>query len=350
MAFSPIVKPNQHFNTVLYTGNGANYRSITGVGFQPDLVWNKGRDNSWQNIITDSVRGATKNFYSDGTNGDVTDSSRLQSFNSDGFTIGTNNQINNNGNTYVAWCWKFGTTSGLSGGTITPSSYSINAAAGMGIYKYSGTGSAGTIAHGLGKQVSSIWVKRTDTSSNWQVYHRDGFGYGGATRFTKLNQTSTPATSSTRWNDTEPTTTLFSLGTDNDINASGGTYVAYVFCNTPGFSMSGEYVGTGNSNGPFVYCGFRPAYTLVHCLHSADWWGCGDNIRKTSVNINRKNLTINTNDTEGTLEIDYLSNGFRPRNTNGGMNDTGGVYQFLSFAAAPIVSNAVAAGVPGTAI
>ena len=161
--------------------------------------------------------------------------------------------------TYVGWNWKAGTTSGLSGGTITPSAYSINTTSGFGIYKYTGNGYAGAnIAHGLGKVPKMIIVKRTDSTPNWQIYH-EGMGNGKWLEFT----TGAAQTNTNRWNDTSPTSTLFYLGTDTDVNGNGNAYIAYVFCDVTGYSKMGSYEGNGDANGTFVYTGFRPEFIMV---------------------------------------------------------------------------------------
>ena len=350
MAYSPIAKPSLNFNLQTYSGNGST-KAITGINFEPALVWIKNYGTSnYPHSIFDKIRGVQNYFYTNASHADMASATSLTAFDTDGFTLGANTNNNANGQNYVTYCWKGGTTSVPSGGTITPSYANYDATSGIGIYKYTGTGSAATIAHGLGKVPTFMMVKRIDSSANWTVFHRDVMGYGGGTRYNELNSTGGISTDNSKWNNTNPTDTLFSIGSSTTVNASGGTFMAYLFCDTPGFSISGEYVGTGNADGTFVYCGFRPAFTLIHRLDSNDWWGVSDNKRQTAINDGTRGLmTANTEDAQGTLSIDYLSNGFKLRNTNGGTNDTGGVYQFLSFAAAPIVSNSGTSGVPETA-
>ena len=172
MAFTTINKSSVQFNTKLYSGDGSSSQPQTGVGFQPDWVWLKSRNTTDTHALIDSVRGATKFIRSNASNAEGTDTAGLISFDTDGFTVGNSGPYGANSQNYVAWNWKAGTTSGLSGGTITPTGYSINATSGFGIYKYTGNGTSGaTIAHGLGKAPKMILVKRLDSSPEWQIYH-----------------------------------------------------------------------------------------------------------------------------------------------------------------------------------
>ena len=338
MAYTTINKSADHFNTVLYTGNGST-QSITGVGFQPDFTWIKNRGSTDWNWLQDAVRGATKVIFSNTSNAESTQAQGLTSFNSDGFTVGTDTGNNGNGNNIVSWNWKAGTTSGISGGTITPTGYSINATSGFGIYKYAGNGTSGaTIAHGLGKVPTMIIVKRLDSTPEWQIYHT-GMGNGKWIELT----TGAQQTGTSRWNDTSPTNTLFYLGNDSDVNYNGGTYVAYVFCNVPGYSKMGSYIGNGSADGTFIYTGFKPTFILTKkSSGSGTGWGIFDNKREGAHagNPTKAVLTPNTNGAEfNTDRIDVLSNGFKWRYDWNFVNNSGNTYIYMAFGQTLVGSN-----------
>ena len=349
MAYSTISKPNLHFNTVLYTGNGANARGITGVGFKPDFVWNKGRDDTWQHILTDIVRGATKNLYSDATNAEVTDSTRLQSFNSDGFTIGTNNQINENTDTYVAWNWLAGGSQGSSNtdGSINTTYTSVNTTAGFSISKYTGTGSAGTIGHGLGVKPDFWQVKALSETRAWYGWHKN-LALGDKIT---LNESGAKTTDTSLFTTTAPTTSVINLGNSVGVNNSGQTFVCYAFAEKKGYSKMGAFTGNGNADGTFVYTGFKPAFLLIKIYSGTGQWTIFDNKRSSSGGGNEidKILHPNVTNTENTADdVDFLSNGFKMRNTAANANGNGSTYIYMAFAEEPLVAN-VGASIPATA-
>jgi hypothetical protein len=335
-----IKKGGDHFNTVLYTGNGSNGHAITGVGFQPDLVWGKCRNIGTDHYWVDAVRGVTKVLRSNLTNVEYTQTDSLVSFNSDGFTLdddnsgGPSGNFNISGRTYAAWNWKAnGSGSSNTAGTIT-STVSANPTAGFSVVTWTGNGTAGaTIGHGLGVKPSFFVVKcRNLTGCNWDVYHS---AYG-ATKHTILNGTNSVTTYSGFFNNTEPTSTLITLGSDREVNQSGATYVAYCWAEVPGYSSFGSYVGNGNADGPFVYTGggFRPAFLLIKRTDSTGDWFLFDTARDT-YNASYKWLKPNNTGTEPTGGgdlWDILSNGFKVRNSNGNQNASGGTYIFMAFA------------------
>ena len=336
MAYTTIKKPSDYFNTKLYTGNGST-NNITGVGFQPDWVWLKDRDSTeWHNLF-DVVRGITANrLYTNSTTvTDGYDSNALQSFDSDGFTLGSGGAYNNSGNNFVSWNWLAGTTSGLSGGTITPSSYSINATSGFGIYKYTGNSTSGaTIAHGLGKVPTMIMVKRLDSPKEWQIYHT-AMGNGKWIELT----TGTPQTGISRWNNTSPTNTLFYLGNDSDVNNSAGTYLAYVFCDVTGYSKFGSYTGNGNTDGTFVYTGFKPAFVMTKETSDTSSWGMWDN-KRLGYNPDQKRIQAEDSAAESsTGSLDLLSNGFKLTSASGSLNTSGNTFIYMAFAEEPLVGD-----------
>jgi len=334
MSYTTINKSSEHFNTKLYTGNGTNATGITGVGFQPDWVWIKERSSTSPHKLLDAVRGATKELESNSTATEQTESTSLQSFDSDGFTVGTNGAVNENSQTYASWNWKAGTTSGLSGGTITPSAYSINATSGFGIYAYTGTNANGTITHGLGSAPSVIIVKNRLTSSkSWVVGHKS-IGFQNALF---LNSTDAQASEPNLFNSTAPTSSVFTVGTGSLINDSGDSYIAYAFAEKTGYSKIGSYIGNGNADGTFVYTGFKPAWVMYKNSSSVADWLIYDTKRIHS-GTQLDYLEPNTSDAEGYLAVDVLSNGFKLREASGAkFNASGDTYIYMAFAAAPLV-------------
>jgi len=329
-------QPSDYFNSVLYTGTGA-VQTISGVGFEPDLTWCKDRTNSYDQVWFDQVRGATERLTSNTYTAESTQVNDLTAWNSDGFVVGSGSNINNNTNLFVGWNWKAGTTTGLSGGTITPTSYSINTTSGFGVYKYTGTGSAGTIAHGLGVAPEMVIVKKYNTTGDWYVYHKDmpsGNGY-----HLRLNADSAQA-SGTEWNSTNPTSTVFSLGANSNVNASAATFIAYVFAPKRGYSKFQEYWGNGQtSDGTFVYTGFRPAFILIKRSALTGNWQIFDD-KRLGYNGGNSYLSPNDDAVENTGgQIDIVSNGFKMRNNGTYTNGSGDTYIYAAFAEFPIVSS-----------
>ena len=356
MAYSTITKPSLYFNTKLYTGSNS-VRTETGVGFQPDWVWIKDRTQSGHNHnLIDAVRAAPNILMSDSTAGQITDSTDgLTAFTSDGFSLGANTtgtqsqELNKNGNTYVAWNWKAnGAGSANTDGYIS-STVSVNTTAGFSIVKYTGdTVSGRTIGHGLNAVPKMIMVKGTDSNSspdNWCVYHVNL----GNTRRTILNSSGNYSTGSGYWNDTSPTNQVFTIGNSSETNSSNGVYIAYCFAEKKGYSKIGGFTGNGNTDGPFIYTGFKPAFFLMkETSDSSTNWVMYDNKRNTG-NAVDKVIYPNLSNNEGTgLDFDFLSNGIKCRNNNGGINGSGNNYIYLAFAEEPLVAN-VGGSIPATA-
>ncbi len=345
MAYATITKPSLQFNTKLYTGNSSTL-NVTGVGFQPDFTWIKDRTSSGDDhALYDAVRGATKRIRSNQNDSENTQSTGLTSFDSDGFTVGDNGASNGNGDTFVSWNWKAnGQGSSNTSGTINSTYTSANTTAGFSIVTYTGNGTAGaTIGHGLGAKPDCMLVKQlTGSNVDWRVYLGSDANYRLA-----LNNNDAEANDDSAWNDTEPTSTLFSVGSSTSTNANSVNYVAYLFTSIKGYSKFSKFTGNGNANGQFVYTGFKPAFVMVKRLDTADWWGMFDNKRE---GYNPKNdpLYASESDVEGTLDMDLLSNGFKWYTTNNGVNGNGGVYGYMAFAAEPLVAN-VGQGIPATA-
>ena len=341
-------QPTDFFNPLIWTGDGGASRSITGVGFQPDMVWIKQRDGTNNHMLADAVRGANNKINPNTNAANDTNATSLTAFGADGFTAGTNTEINASGSTYVGWNWKAGTTSGLSGGTITPTAYSINASAGWGIYKYTGGSSTDTIAHGLGVAPKMIIIKSLTTTNDWTVYHESI----GNAKLLVLNTTAAESSDATTWNSTSPTSTVWSMGNSGDVNNSARDYIAYAFAPKKGFSSFGSYDGSGQLDGPFIFTGFSPAFVMVKVTDDAvhDWY-MWDNRRSPSGGYNEQKyrLMANQSSAEGTSAnyiIDMVSNGFKLRDNNVGCNGNGNKFIYMAFAEFPLVSSN---SKPGTA-
>jgi len=476
MAYSSITKPEDYFNTKLYTGNGGA-QSITGVGFQPDWVWLKRRDGSASHRLTDSVRGTLKRLSSDSNNAESTETGLVTSFDSDGFTLNSSDvAFNGSSSTYASWNWlaggtapavtysvkvvsdsgnkyrfddfgtsavtldlqeggtytfdqsdssnsghplRFSTTSdgshgggseyttgvtttgtpgsagaktvitvgssvatlyyyctqhsGMGGQANTNSTFgssnfsgsiqanvSANTDAGFSIVSYTATGSTATIGHGLGAVPNWILVKKRagGTARDWAVYHSANTS-APETEILYLSNTDATADSSVYWNDTAPTSSVFTVGTGNEVNeSSGNTYIAYCFAEKKGFSKFGSYTGNGNADGAFVYTGFKPAFIITKPSSTGGTyynWGMWDTARSPS-NVNNKILAANTSDDESNASnlganqnIDFLSNGFKHRSADVVSNSNGVTYIYMAFAENPFVANDSGTAVPVTA-
>ena len=337
MAYTTISKSSDYFNTQLYTGNSST-QNITGLNFQPDWVAIKDRDATNSFMTFDAVRGATKLLNWNTTNAESTQTPTLTSFNSDGFSIGNNTALNTNGNNLVAWNWKAGTSftndaSSTGIGTID-SSGSASDTSGFSIVSYTGTGSAGTIKHGLSTAPVITLIKTRDgTTTNWNflTYQIDGSCDELALNLNSEGKTDRSITA--------PTSSVFSVDTAADRNGSGVSIIAYCFSERKGFSKFGSYAGNGNADGTFIYTGFKPAWVMYRKTNSGDYWNIHDTTRDTG-NISGRILGANANDAEvDTGRIDILSNGFKQRTDNGVNNGSGGSYLYMAFAEAPLVGS-----------
>jgi hypothetical protein len=322
-------KPEDYFNTVLYAGNGST-QSITGVGFQPGLLWIKERSSTSSHQIYDEVRGSGKLLYANATSGEV-DGTELTSLNSDGFTLGTTNGINESGQTYVAWCWKAGTSvSGSTGGSGTSKSYtgSVSTISGFSIIGYSGNGTSGhTIPHHLDQAPELLIVKRRTSSDNWAVTTPD-------VNRLYLNGANAAASIDYNWADQNSTVVTLN-GTDAFMNSNTDTYIMYAWHSVEGYSKIGSYVGNGSSDGPFVYTGFRPAWVMFRTIEDlANWWIY--DTKRNTYNVMNSGLRADVSDAEQTYTfIDCLSNGFKLRNTGGDGNGSGETHIYMAFAESP---------------
>jgi len=339
MAYTTINKSTDYFNTKLYTGNNGT-QSITGVGHQPDLIWVKARNDTANHTLTDVIRGTNSVLYTNQTQAPDTPTNAIKSFDSDGFSVGSNGSFNANSINYASWNWKAnGQGSSNTDGSINTTYTSVSTTAGFSISKYTGTGSNATVGHGLGSVPKMIIVKRlSGGTGEWGVYHASL----GNTKALYLNGNSASSTETAFWNSTSPTSSVFSVGTANDTNGSGSTYIAYAFADVQGYSkVSGSYTGNGNADGSFIYTGFKPALILIKQTNATGSWYMWDNKRDT-FNPYQRYISPNNANAEYTSSerwLDSLSNGFKWRNTETAMNGSGSSYIFMAFAEAPLVGS-----------
>jgi len=331
--------PSENFNVVLYTGNGTS-QSITGVGFKPDFVWVKDRVSSGEwNMLSDSTRGTNSQLFSNATNAPDTKSTVITSFDSDGFSIGSDNLVNNSGKNYVAWCWKAneGTTSSKTDGSIT-STVQANTKAGFSIVSYTGDGANGTVGHGLGVAPEIVIPKRLNSTGNWSVNGSvGGLTYG--TNKIKLNDAD--AISSDTNEVIAATATTFTAGASGSVGASGGTYIAYCFHSVDGFSKIGSYTGNGSTtNGPTITTGFEPAMIIIKRTDSGEDWKIIDNKRSNFANSLEPNEGI-AEEAGNNAGFTLLSTGFQIGDTSGDYNANGGTYLYMAFASDPSAAPAL---------
>ena len=332
-------QPSDYFNTKLYTGTGSS-NAQTGVGFQPDWLWIKDRDSgSNSHIITDAIRGTNKIIFTDSNGVELTDANRVTSFNSDGFTVGTDGSTNTNTNDYVSWNWKAnGQGSSNTDGTINTTYTSASTTSGFSICQWTGSGANATIGHGLGVVPKMIMVKNLATTDSWNVYHESM----GNNKRVFLDTTGDQSTTSDAWNTTSPTTSVFSVGTNTGTNKSGDALIAYCFAEIKGFSRIGFYTGNGSVSGPFVYTGFKPAFVLFK-----EYTGAGDanwviqDSKRVGFNPNNNRIYPNDAAAENTssFRIDMLSNGFKLTSNDGDANQSGNDFLYMAFAEHPFVSS-----------
>jgi len=354
MAYTTIDKPTDYFNTVLYVGNGtaigSGGKTVTGVGFQPDFVWGKARsgtDAVDNHELTDAVRGATKYLKCNNTSAEITDTESLTSFTSDGFTLGSNGQLNRNGNNCVAWNWKAGgsSTTTPTGGTIA-TTVSANTTAGFSIFTYTGNGNAAQLAHGLGVAPDVVLIKGRTNTDNWFMKHKSL----NANQYIYLNDTGDVTSGANVWSNTNPDATKIYVGTDGGVNGNGTPYIAYAFAEKTGYSKFGSFTGTGNADGPFIYTGFKPAFVIVKITSTSNNWNMFDDKRPGFNEITLRLFpNLNNAEQDGSAAVDFVSNGFKFRNTNDNYNASGASYIYMAFAGEPLVANSGSNGVPATA-
>ena len=354
MAYTTIDDPSAHFQANAYSGS-SNPQTITNDGnsdLQPDFLWSKRRDSAAPHYLFDSTRGVNSSLSSNDADAEDTATGYLASFNSDGFTTGSDSALAYSGRTYVAWQWKAngGSTSSNSSGSIT-STVQANTTAGFSIVKYTGNGTQGaTIGHGLGVVPNVVLVKGISIGDSWTMLHT-GIASDFQTDMIKLDETGAAQDNSVFWNDTAPTSSVFTVdgaGGETKVNANTYTYVAYCFAEKQGYSKFGSYKGNSNADGAFVYLGFKPAFVLVTASNATENWLIVDNKRTQSFNPVDGRLIPNSNAAEETnlTPCDFLSNGIKWRTSDGVWNSSSNTHIYWAFAEHPFVSSK---GVPVTA-
>jgi hypothetical protein len=340
---------DDYFTPYIWTGNGSNPRAFTDVGFQADWIWIKKRSGSGtsHHLLADSSRGDGKTMLGNETNAEATNDINgtvSDTTTSGGFTVNAGStsaeMVNDNNDTYVAWLWKMngGTTTAFTESGNNPGgTHQANTTAGQSIVTYTGTGSAGTVSHGLGAVPDWILIKNRDAARNWIIYHGENTS-APETDFLILNTTAATADNDVMFNDTAPTSSVFTVNTNDGVNTDGEKYVAYCFVEIEGYSKFGSYTGNGNNDGTFVFLGFRPSFIMTKRTNSTSNWIIQDSVRQT-FNPSDAWLRPNTNDAEGTtspdLDLDFVSNGFKIRNNGTDNNIAGSTYIYMAFAEAP---------------
>ena len=321
----------------LWTGNNATQsisNAVNGVSFQPDMIWSKIRNQAYNHKVDDVIRGVEKDLYTNSTSAEVSQPNGMTSFNSNGFSVGSDSAWNYNGGTFVAWQWKGGGTAvSNTAGSIT-SSVSANPTAGFSVVTWTGTGSNATVGHGLGVTPAMIILKPRNSADNWPVWHSSF----AVNEYVYLNLTNAKASYSLFMNSTLPTSTVFSLGTWGNVNTASQTMVAYCFAPVAGYSAFGSYTGNGSADGPFVYLGFRPRFVMIKSSSNAQNWHLIDTTRDT-YNLAGQGLDANTSAAEFTpassgYPIDILSNGFKHRYASE-PNISGATYIYYAVAENP---------------
>ena len=352
MAYTDIDDPTIYFSTTLYTGDGQQNRAVTidGTGMQPDWLWVKNRSAAEGHVVGDSVRGATKRLIPNAADEEATRPTNIASFTSTGFTVangGVDGAVNTNNATYVSWAWKAGTSftndaSSTSVGSID-SAGSFNNDAGFSIFTFTGTGSVGTIKHGLNTKPDVIIIKGRSDAKAWTIYHN----FLGAGSAVFLQATDAAVDHDRYWNDVEPTTSVFTAGSSTNLSGNGITFVGYAFTAKQGYSKFGFYKGNDNANGSYVYTGFKPRWIMIKRTNSVNDFLILDT-KRNPINPSNERILANTSAAGNTsnIMIDFLSNGFKARSTYGGINGDGDSFIYFAFAENPFVTST---GVPACA-
>jgi len=338
MAYTTINKSTAHFNTKLWTGNGSAGHAITGVGHQPDLTWIKVRNQTGDHGLWDSVRGVSKRLQSNENSAETT-TSGVTSFNTDGFTMGTS--YNGSGNPYASWNWKAnGSSTTTNNDGATTSYISHNSTGKFSIIKYTGTGSATNIGHGLGG-TPDYFIVKARSASDWHVWCNNF----PAQKRIKLNSTGGWSTNTSIFASLPDATKIY-FGSGGDVNGSGVEYICYAWKNVTGFSKAGSYKGNGNADGSFVYTGFKPTFLFYRNVSATENWEMADTQRSPENLDDKLILYANANNADvSTTRFDFLSNGFKARSTNTAINASGNEYIYLAFGQSIVGSN----NIPATA-
>jgi hypothetical protein len=340
-------KPEDYFNTVLYDGNATDGNSITGVGFQPDLIWTKTRDSSNEHFVMDSVRGTGFGFEITSTYGDITGNQFLASFDSDGFTLNSGARANRTGENHAAWCWKAGGTAVSNNAGSIASQVSANTDSGFSIVSYTGDDNvSATIGHGIGATPKVVIVKcRSTAGTYWTTYHAEISS--GTNGFLELNSSAGQQNGAFFGATQTFNSNVFSVGmpgtASNSTNVSGRTYIAYCWAEVEGFSKFGTYTANNDNNGPFVYIGFRPALIIIKETGGSGAWNILDAKRDPyNATLTGNHLLANAPNAEQTaasrsptFSVEFLSNGFKLRGSHDEINEGTNKYVYMAFADSP---------------
>jgi hypothetical protein len=353
MAYTTIDDPSAHFQTKIWTGTGSS-NALTNDGnsdLQPDLLWIKNHDETENHLLFDSTRGVTLKLYVDVSNPENSSSSGnfLSAFGSDGFTVVSDTAANGTDDGMVAYQWKAngGTrTTNTENGNNPAGGYQANTTAGFSIVDYVGTGAAGTMAHGLGAVPHLMIARNREGYANWLVYHHKNTS-APETDYLLLDTNAATADDATYWNDTAPTSSVFTINDSDYVNKDADEHIAYLWTEIQGYSKFGSYIGNGNADGPFVYTGFKPAWFLMKPTIEENW-RMYDN-KRDPYNVMQRQLfpaSTGADAPSSARNIDFLSNGFKIRASHAGINQDGITNVYMAFAEAPFVTSG---GVPCTA-
>jgi hypothetical protein len=348
MAYTTIKKPSDYFNTKLYSGN-ASTQAITGINFQSDMVWTKARSGTYStqdHAIIDIVRGVTKTIRPNDTTVEGTETNTITSFDTDGYTIGGDNgKFNQSSTEYVSWNWlASNTTASNTQGDIT-STVSANTTSGFSIVKYTGDGTnTATIGHGLGVIPSMVIMRPLDYVGAWWITHKN-LSTDNVLEFNTNAQVSYSSFGGGGLRQSQYTSSIITGGaggTNSDLwNQSSQNYIAYCFAEKKGYSKFGSYVGNSNTDGIFVYTGFKPAFVIIKNISISQHWNMNDN-KRDPFNVVSKRLYPSSGNEEVTdtaYYMDYLSNGFKMRSTSASWNASGNTYIYMAFAEEPLVGD-----------
>ena len=335
---TPILNPKEHFAAITYTGAQSNTK-ITGLLFEPDMIWCKSRTQAYSHYIFDRLRGFDGSHLIPNLNSaegpSESDATALGGAHASGFFISSASGISDSyqaPNNYVAWCWKAGGAAVTNNDGNTTSQVSVNREAGFSIVTYAGTGQPRTIGHGLGKKPAWIMSKSRDSTDDWMVWHQNIHTSNIGNYSIALNSTGGRDNASQYWYDSEPTSTVFTRGN----YSSGDDMIAYCWAEIPGYSKFGNYTGNGNSNGPFIHLGFRPAWFMLRRVDSGDNWIVKDSARNTTndvyFNLNPNSNGVQNGSAGNVTTADFVSNGFKLRGSDSGVNSNGGDFVFMAFA------------------
>ena len=351
MAYTTIDNPELYMQCKNYTGTGSA-ASITLDGdenMSPDLVWTKKRSNTGGHIINDSVRGSGKHLFANLNNAEATYAQFLTSFDTDGFAVGNDAEINQSSQTYTAWCWKAGGSASTNDTGSIDSSVSANTTAGFSVLTWTANNTAGaTVGHGLSSAPKMVIVKNRTSTYNWTIHHQKLTDASYVLIFTTAAQSASTA----QFNDTAPSSSVITLGAEGNTNsASGNSMVAYAFSEVQGYSKFGSYTGNGSTTLNFVHLGFKPAWLMIKNTAATQPWLVFNN-KSFPFNGPVRYSHPNTNAAEGGYDgsftdyIDLLSNGFCLTDNSAYINSSGVKYIYAAFAEAPFVNSN---GVPNNA-